>query len=538
MEALRHLLDAPMKRRQTTERESFDMDAVVGEALRNRDRRREVQDRIDELEARIRQVEPWGDFEFPPRQELAGQRLWFYVVPCHQMKKVMESGLVWQVVHKDHRQAWVVVLSESLPPAEAMPVARSRIGARPLSELRRELERAETELEDVQAERWSLTRWISLIVSNMDQAENLSAQEYAASQTHGAGEIFAVQGWIPAKETSEVLDFARAQGLACTLAEPDPDESPPIQLHNKPAAQPGEDLLRFYQLPGYRDWDPSGLVYFSFALFFAMIMADAGYAAIIGLVTALLWKRLDKSASSRRARKMLTSISAASVVYGVLVGSYFGVAPAATSLIGKLKLLEINDFNSMMKISIGVGVAHLVYANLRTAWHRGWNKSALVPLIYLAFILILGDIARWFVSQGRTPNFGLAGGVIGAGLLVLTLQGEGLIDSLQKGVIKAFGDILSYLRLFALGLASASLATTFNSLGGGVIDAGHGHGIALLFGLLILLLGHGLNLALGIMSGVVHGLRLNLIEMLGWSVFGEGSPFRAFRKKETIKWTT
>jgi V/A-type H+-transporting ATPase subunit I len=269
-----------------------------------------------------------------------------------------------------------------------------------------------------------------------------------------------------------------------------------------------------------------------------MILADAGYAAIIGLVTALLWKRLDKGASSQRVRKMLASISVASVVYGVLVGSYFGLAPAATSLIGKLKLLEINDFNSMMKISIAVGVAHLVFANLRTAWHRGWNKAALAPLVYLAFILILGDIARWLVSQGRTPNFGLAGGVAGAGLLVLMLQGAGLIDSIQKGVIKAFGDILSYLRLFALGLASASLATTFNSLGGGVIDAGHGHGIALLFGLLILILGHGLNLALGIMSGVVHGLRLNLIEMLGWGVFGEGSPFRAFRKKETIKWTT
>jgi V/A-type H+-transporting ATPase subunit I len=539
MEALRYLLDSPTKRRQTTEESSFDMAAVVGQALQNRDRRREVQDRIDELEVRIRSVEPWGDFEFPPREELAGQRLWFYVVPCYQMKKVNESELVWQVVHKDHRQAWVVVLSEGQPPAEAMPVPRSRLGARPLSDLRKELERRHTELEDVQAERWSLTRWISLMVHNMDRAENRSALEHAESQTHDAGEIFAVQGWVPAKDTSGVLEFARSRGLACTLADPDPDESPPVLFHNKPAVQPGEDLLSFYQLPGYRDWDPSGVVYFSFAVFFAMIMADAGYAAVIGSITALLWKRLGKSASSRRARKMLASIFVASVVYGVLVGSYFGIAPAATSLLGKLKLLEINDFSSMMKLSIGVGVAHLVYANLRTAWHRRGSKAALVPFIYLAFILMLGDIARWFVSQGRVPNWHLAGGLFGGGLLLLVLfGGESLIDSVQKGVIKAFGDILSYLRLFALGLASSSLALTFNNLGAGVIDAGRGHGIALLLGLLILILGHGLNLALGIMSGVVHGLRLNLIEMLGWSVFGEGSPFRAFRKKETIKWTT
>jgi V/A-type H+-transporting ATPase subunit I len=99
-----------------------------------------------------------------------------------------------------------------------------------------------------------------------------------------------------------------------------------------------------------------------------------------------------------------------------------------------------------------------------------------------------------------------------------------------------FGDVLSYLRLFALALASGSLAMTFNDLARGVAESGNRHGIFLFLGLLVLLVGHGLNLTLGIISGVVHGLRLNLIEFYKYSVFEEGMPFRAFRKKENVTW--
>jgi V/A-type H+-transporting ATPase subunit I len=95
--------------------------------------------------------------------------------------------------------------------------------------------------------------------------------------------------------------------------------------------------------------------------------------------------------------------------------------------------------------------------------------------------------------------------------------------------------VLSYLRLFALGLASASLAVTFNDLATQAMGAGPG--IGLLLALLILALGHVLNLVLAVVSGVVHGLRLNLIEFYNWGINEEGYPFNAFRKKETVTWT-
>ena len=104
------------------------------------------------------------------------------------------------------------------------------------------------------------------------------------------------------------------------------------------------------------------------------------------------------------------------------------------------------------------------------------------------------------------------------------------------GLSNAFGDALSYLRLFALGLASASLAGTFNDMAGQAKEALPGIGI--LFALLIALLGHTLNFVLALSSGFIHGLRLNFIEFFRWSVSEEGHPFNAFARKEKESWKT
>jgi len=108
-----------------------------------------------------------------------------------------------------------------------------------------------------------------------------------------------------------------------------------------------------------------------------------------------------------------------------------------------------------------------------------------------------------------------------------------LLDGVMEltGLSKAFGDVLSYLRLFALGLASAQLAGTFNGMASSAADL---PGPGFLLAVLIVVLGHGVNLMLGIMSGVVHGLRLNCIEFFSWSLKEEGYPFKAFCKKAEV----
>ena len=535
MAALRYLLDARVKRHQLRHEEDFDILAVTAQALENRQRKLEVQEVIDDLHDRIGQVEAWGDFSPPSPDRLGGQRLWFYVVPHYQLRQIAIDA-PWEVVHRDHRNSYVVVVAESEPRPASMPVARTRMDARSLSELERDLGRAESEMEDIRGERWALTRFITLMIQNLARADDASALVRASKSTLDGEEVFALTGWVPAERVDDLAAFAESEGLAWLVEEPTADEDPPVLLDNPPGLQAGEDLVAFYQIPSYRDWDPSPVVYVSFALFFGMIVADAAYGFVIGLIGVFAWKRMSRTASLRRGRKLLFLVAAASTAYGALVGSYFGVVPAPQSLLSAVHVLDVNDFDSMMRLSIGVGIGHLILANAVTAWGRRREWAALAPVGWMwAF-------AGGFAFYIGAESVGMVGVTVGL-LLVFLFTSERrvqrasdvlwrVIDGLQglTGVSRAFGDVLSYLRLFALGLSSASLAVTFNQLGSDIMSGGAG--LALLVGLLVVTVGHGLNLTLAIVSGVVHGLRLNVIELYNWSVFGEGKPFEAFEKRE------
>ena len=144
---------------------------------------------------------------------------------------------------------------------------------------------------------------------------------------------------------------------------------------------------------------------------------------------------------------------------------------------------------------------------------------------------MLAGAGYWSLGAGLLAVFAFSSERAADGLRGSLLR---LLDGVRAltGVTRIFGDVLSYLRLFALGLASASLALTFNDL---ARQAAEVQGPGLLYAILILLVGHLLNLLLAVMSGVVHGLRLNYIEFYNWALSGEGYAFQPFRKKETLE---
>jgi V/A-type H+-transporting ATPase subunit I len=313
-------------------------------------------------------------------------------------------------------------------------------------------------------------------------------------------------------------------------------------LENPPPLAGGEDLVNFYQTPDYRGWDPSLIVFFSFSLFFAIILSDAGYAGIFLLVLAWKWRGLSHTSKGRRVRMLAAYTIGFSIIWGVLCGSYFGYDPGSENILSRCKLFDLNDFDGMMQLTISIGVAHIALANLVKAWQRRHSSLALAPLGWIG--LVTGGFCLWLGQKQQllaylTVGKGLL--ITGAVLLVLFSSERRiqrwsdwfwrLLDGCKSliSITQLFGDVLSYMRLFALGLASASLALTFNHLAEQVLRDLPGPG--LLFSILILLLGHSLNLLLCILSGLVHGLRLNFIEFYNWSVSDEGYPFKAFSKK-------
>lgn len=544
-EACSYLQGCPVKRREMRHMDGVDPDEVVTRILANKYQLRAASDARDNLIERIREVRPWGDFSFPELNQLDGVRLWFYVIPRRGMAALETIGIPWETVRCDHRNCHVVLLSKTEPDTNLLPVRRSHVGGDSLSSLKQQLEEAEMKVEDIQAERESLTRWLYVLNQIVARKEDARALEDARRITLNDDRFFLISGWLPADEQECTGDLVNSLAVATTIEDPTPEDNPPTLLDNPESVAGGTEAMAFYQLPGYRTWDPSTMVFFSFSLFFAMIMNDAAYCAIFGAFMLLLFrKRPDAGKTGIRIRNLAFFMSALGVVWGICSGSYFGHTPGRDTFPGSLHFIDIHNYSAMMKLSIIIGAVHIMIANLITAWN---NRSRLCSMAPLGWTLtIAGGVVLWLGMTGDLEpvwktTFGPVLAIIGAASIFLFTSTRPvsstkdilfrIIDGLRAlyNISTVFGDILSYMRLFALGLAGTSLAVTFNTLAFRVLKSGPD--INVLSCALILILGHLLNIALSLMSGIVHGLRLNVIEFFKWSLTEEGYPFKPFKKQ-------
>ncbi len=539
--ALQFLTAVPPRRKQVRRDPDFDVADFVENVTALRDSLRDARDRRDFLQNRIAGVEPWGDIDFPPHASLAGYRLWFYEVPVKHLDSLQALDIPWQIVRRDHRVAYAILISKHEPADTLLPVRRTHTGALPLRELRARLEETEIEIEDLLGQRQALTRYIYLLSRNLAEAENRAALAHAEQQVLADDALIAVQGWVPADTIPQIEAYAEENSLACLVEDPEPDETPPTLVDQPQGMEAGTDLTMFYQVPNYRAWDPTWILSASFAVFFAMILADAGYGLVLLVGLMLFWRRLGTTPRAKGYRLLGLALFGTTIAYGVMVGSYFGFSPPPDGFLARLHLFSVDDFDTMMRLSIVIGVLHIGFANAMAAYAKRHRRSALSNLGWIAGLA--GGLWLWLAPENGLPT---APGSALLALAVILIAGFSsdrpitkpsdhawrLLDGLQSlaGMMGAFGDVLSYMRLFALGLASASLAITFNDLARDAVAALPGLG--LLAGGLILLIGHALNLGLSLMSGVVHGLRLNFIEFYKWGLPEEGTAFRAFARKE------
>jgi V/A-type H+-transporting ATPase subunit I len=563
-EAIRYLATSPST--NPRQRAHYDPDqtalSVAREILGLQRRTEQLSDRVDQLQQQIETLQPWGEFQPIPPEQLGGQRLWFYRVPLHVLGSLQQQPHVWQRIAQDAESASVVVIAADPP---EWPWEDLELPTQPLSQLRQAWEATQNDLESCHWQRVEQTHWLTLLQRDLAATDDRLERLVAAHQTMAQEPVFALQAWAPENALTALQNFAAERRLALTVSDPAADEQPPTLLQNPRAVAGAEDAVTFYMTPAYRAWDPTWIMFISFTVFFAMIVSDAAYGLIYGLGLGLVWRKLSGDETLRRLRNLFLALVLATIGWGVLAGSYFGTTPSGLSAV-QLQvegqpLLTHKD--AMMMLSLGIGVFHLVLANVITAWQQrgqavalsavGWAAGIaggyLLGLFYEANYKAsqwLAESAGWAAEsfQPALKQLGWSGLIGGLGLVLLFSSrrplwsrrpsdwGWRLIDGLLglTNVTKAFGDTLSYLRLFALGFASAQLAVTFNNIASDLYGM---PGIGMVLGFFVLLLGHGVNLLLGIMGGVVHGLRLNCIEFFNWSLTEEGQPFRAFRKKAT-----
>ena len=309
-------------------------------------------------------------------------------------------------------------------------------------------------------------------------------------------------------------------------------------------------------VPGYREYDISFWFLGFFTLFFAMIIGDAGYGCLFLLTAAALTVKSKKPSD---AVQLLWVLSIATIVWGAMTGTWFGlegamdvpllrslVVPTFANYPEYFNVTTTQQQNSVMKFCFILGTVQLSLACVMNIRRKTQEKdlSWVADLGWLCAICALYFVVLYLVIGEQVNLTPIAAVVLLGFVLVVCFGGMSPDKTFAQGLkaglgnaftvflntISAFGNIMSYIRLFAVGMASLAIAQSFNNMALGF------KGPLVVVGILIMLVGHGLNIVMGLLSVVVHGVRLNLLEFSGqlgmeWT----GTAYAPFKKLDKIR---
>jgi V/A-type H+/Na+-transporting ATPase subunit I len=496
--------------------------SVVDVLLDLASRREEARAKLREAEEKRAWFKAWGDPSWASIRELAeaGLAVRLYQADARALKRLPESGLA-VVAGRDKgrvRLAWLTPVGgegldlreETIPKVEVAGIEAE------IDRCRAELARMEEEERALAARRGEFRAY----------GRRLARSRELARVRAGLGRedsfVF-LEGYCPAESVERLSREAAERGWGLLASEPDDPSEVPTLIRNPGWVRAIEPLFKFMgTLPGYAEADVSLWFLGFLSLFFAMLIGDGGYGLLF-LAGALLARRKAKPGTPPDIYRLLILFSGTTIVWGALTGTWFGMpALAKLPVLRSLVVPRLDSFveaNSafLMYLCFMVGLAHLTLAhliNLVRLWPspRLLGQAGWIAIVWSVFFLV-GSV----VSGRPMPGFfmPLLLGGIGLALVFGNFQRNVLkgmaatLVNLPLSVIGTFSDMMSYLRLFAVGFASLTVADSFNrmALGSGV----HSLPQALLAAV-VLLFGHALNLVLGGMSVLVHGVRLNMLE--------------------------
>ena len=481
-------------------------------------------------------LEPWGDFE---PQDIGllrskGLEVRFYRVARKVFDTLPLEQVLYHVTRQTEGQVAFAAMASSL---FDLGVTEEKLPAKSLSQIDREIETKQHELDGIKEEYQKLAEKVQALM--IAEAKLKDDYEYRRVLLNTGvaldNRLFVLTCWSPVPEDELVKRIGEGFTLGHFSEDPAQGERVPVLLSNKPTFDSGEDLVQVYSQPNYNDFDPSGIVLYCFAVFYGMIIGDAGYGLVSLALTAFLhWKVKSSSPLWVRFRRLCYLLSFSVLFFGIISASYFGIFLSPENPLNKLILLDLNTKegqNQVMLISVIMGMIHISIA-LAIKFYRTRDLPTLgwIIVIWSGYFLLSSKMGK-----GEPNPVAMYIAIVGLGLVVLFTSKSrnpilriliGLNGSL--GVVQLLADCLSYMRLFALGLATMYMCQTFNMLAE-MSYKGLPY-VGFIPAILILVFGHAINLLLGVMGGVVHGLRLNFLEWYRWCFEGDGLVFKPFRK--------
>lgn len=472
---------------------------------------------------------PFGDFDPARLKALAARGVSVTLFRVPSKKAFPEGeGVVLLSARGAFRYGAAFGVAPDAPGLETVPPP-----AMSLSELDARIARGVKECKRIDAELHALTTALPALEAHAAQLDERHAFERVGESLSVSGPVVHLDGFCPAARTPELERVAREQGWALWVREPEADDNVPVALDLPRWLRPIAVLFKGLGiLPGYREADVSAVFLLFFSLFFAMLVGDAGYGAL--MLAAVLFARRKKPQAPAQPFWLFGVFAVATIVWGALTGSYFAIDRALLpAAMRGLPWLTVD--NHVMWLCFLIGGTHLTIAHLWNAAVLFPSRKALAQIGWIGVVWLMFFIAGNLVVGQAMPAVVPWMGGLGVLLIALFMTDPKDFKTewinhpmLVLNLISCLVDVISYIRLFAVGMASAQIAMNFNTMALGLPLPAWVKplGVAL-----ILVLGHGLNLVLGALSILVHAVRLNTLEFsnhigLTWS----GQPYSPFRK--------
>lgn len=498
------------------------------------------------MEKDIAYMEIWGDFSWANfnRLKQAGYDIIFWSCPTSKYEPKWGDEYNAVLINNYQSVTYFITITKTGTEID-IDADRPKMPDRGLQKLNA---RYNMLLDEIKALDSEMKQMAAAEYNTLDELDKNLQNEFNLSNTlvqtdrEAGDKLMILEGFIPTEEAPALEAALEKGGYYFQPMEIEEGDKVPIKLKNNKFSKLYEPITKMFSLPNYTEFDPTPLFAPFFMLFFGLCFGDGGYGLLVMLVCTILKRKVNPD--FKPYLTLFQYLGLAALIVGSLTGSFFGISLVDVPAFSKVKDYFVSSDN-LMTFSIVIGLVQIIFGKTVAAFKTKAQKGLKHSIAPFAWVFVIASLALVFGLPMLNLQLPEMVKTVFLGIAILGLVVAYLYNSPGKNIFMNFGtglwntynmasgllgDTLSYIRLFAIGLTGAILGGVFNSL---AVDMTEGMSIVprAICMLLILLVGHSINIGLCTISSLVHPLRLIFVEYYKNAEFeGGGKEYTPFRK--------
>lgn len=519
---------------------------LVGKLEEMQEKQAQLQAAKVSLEKDIAYMNIWGEFSYANIRRLkkAGFDVTFFSCPTSKYEPKWGEEYNAFLVNNFQSVTYFVTVTKTGTPID-IDAERPKMPDRGLAKLHLAMEQL---LDNIKVLNNQLKEYATKQYNTLVELEKNIQNEFNLSNTlvqtdrEAGDKLMLLVGFVPTEEAPAMEVALEKEGYYFQELDIQDGDRVPIKLKNNKFNRLYEPITKMFSLPNYTEFDPTPLFAPFFMLFFGLCFGDGGYGLLVLLACSFFKRKVNPD--FKPYLTLFQYLGLAAIIVGTCTGSFFGIALADVPALSKVKDYFVSSDN-LMTFSIVIGLVQIIFGKTVAAFKMKAQKGVKYSIAPFAWVFVITALALAFGLPMLNLQLPETVKTVFIGIAVIGLVVAYLYNSPGKNIFLNFGtglwntynmasgllgDTLSYIRLFAIGLTGAILGGVFNQL---AVDMTEGMNIVLraVCMLLILLVGHAINIGLCTISSLVHPLRLIFVEYYKNAEFeGGGKEYRPFKK--------